>query len=125
MGAVRGIRGAITVEDPGTEAVSSGTLELLEELTRLNECTTEDVAAAIFTLTADLAGAAPAAVARRHGWEHVPVLQVLEHGGATLVPRCIRVLLLWNTDAPQSAVRHAYLREAASLRADVATARAG
>ncbi len=125
MGAVRGIRGAITVEDAGTEAVSSGTLELLEELTRLNECGTEELAAAIFTLTADLAGAAPAAVARRHGWEDVPVLQVLEHGGATLVPRCIRVLLLWNTDAPQSAVRHAYLREAANLRADVATARAG
>ncbi|MDQ4005759.1 MAG: chorismate mutase [Actinomycetota bacterium] len=125
MGTVRGIRGAITVEDAGTQAVSSGTMELLEELTRLNDCSTEDMAAAIFTLTGDLAGAAPAAVARKHGWEEVPVLQVLEHGGATSVPRCIRVLLLWNTDAPQSAVRHAYLREAASLRADVTTARAG
>ena len=125
MGVVRGIRGAITVDDAGITAVSSGTLELLEELTRLNGCATEDLAAAIFTLTSDLAGAAPGAVARKHGWEHVPVLQVLEHGGATAVPRCIRVLLLWNTDTPQSAVRHAYLREAASLRTDVVTARAG
>ena len=125
MGAVRGIRGAITVDDAGAQAVSSGTLELLGELTTLNGCGTEDVAAVIFTLTADLAGAAPGAVARKHGWEEVPVLQVLEHGGATAVPRCIRVLLLWNTEAPQSAVRHAYLREAAGLRTDMATARAG
>jgi chorismate mutase len=122
---VRGIRGAITVEDAGFEAVSGATMELLDALQARNGYQTHELAAAIFTLTGDLAGAAPAAVARRHGWEDVPVLQVLEHGGATTVPRCIRVLLLWNTDAEQSAIRHAYLREAAGLRADVATARAG
>jgi chorismate mutase len=116
MGAVRGIRGAITAEDAGAEAVRSATVELLDELSELNGCRPEDIAAAIFTLTGDLAGAAPAAAARRHGWEEVPVLQVLEHGGATAVPRCIRVLVLWNTDTPQSGVRHAYLREAAVLR---------
>jgi chorismate mutase len=122
---VRGIRGAITVEDAGFESVSGATMELLDALQTRNGYRTSELAAAIFTLTGDLAGAAPAAVARRHGWEDVPVLQVLEHGGATTVPRCIRVLLLWNTDADQSEIRHAYLREAEGLRADVATARAG
>jgi chorismate mutase len=118
---VRGIRGAITVEDAGLDAVSAATRELLETLRTSNGYRTEDLAAAIFTLTGDLAGAAPAAAARSQGWGDVPVLQVLEHGGATVVPRCIRVLLLWNTDAEQSQIRHAYLREAAGLRPDVAT----
>jgi chorismate mutase len=123
MGSVRGIRGAITVDEAGAEDVRTATVELLDELRELNGCRTEDVAAAIFTLTSDLAGAAPAAVARRHGWDQVPVLQVLEHGGATAVPRCIRVLVLWNTDTPQSDVRHAYLRGAVTLRSDMARAR--
>ena len=39
---------------------------------------------------------------------------------AGALPRCIRVLLLWNTDIPQQAVRHIYLREAAALRPDLA-----
>ena len=123
MGSVRGIRGAITVDEAEAEDVRTATVELLDELRELNGCRTEDVAAAIFTLTSDLAGAAPAAVARRHGWDQVPVLQVLEHGGATAVPRCIRVLVLWNTDTPQSDVRHAYLRGAVTLRSDMARAR--
>jgi len=122
MGSVRGIRGAITVDEAEAEDVRTATVELLDELRELNGCRTEDVAAAIFTLTSDLAGAAPAAVARRHGWDQVPVLQVLEHGGATAVPRCIRVLVLWNTDTPQSDVRHAYLRGAVTLRSDMARA---
>ena len=115
---VRGIRGAITLDDASVETVSVATMELLNELRVLNEFLTEDIAAAMFTLTGDLAGAAPGAVARRHGWEEVPVLQVLEHGGATLLPRCIRVLLLWNTETPQTQIRHAYLRGAAALRPD-------
>ena len=35
------------------------------------------------------------------------------------LPRCLRVLLHWNTELPQSAIRHVYLRDAASLRPDL------
>jgi len=38
------------------------------------------------------------------------------------LPRCIRVLIHWNTDKPQSAIHHVYLREARSLRPDKALA---
>jgi len=38
------------------------------------------------------------------------------------LPRCIRVLLHWNTDLPQSAIRHIYLGEAAVLRPDLSIA---
>jgi chorismate mutase len=38
-----------------------------------------------------------------------------------MLPRCIRVLLHWNTDKAQSEIRHIYLREAARLRPDLAS----
>jgi chorismate mutase len=111
----RGIRGAITVED----SVEEATAELLDALAGANGCRPQDVAAAIFTLTEDLADANPAAVARGRGWASVPLLMVREHGGDTGVPRCLRVLLLWNTDKPQEGIRHLYLRGAAALRPDL------
>jgi chorismate mutase len=36
------------------------------------------------------------------------------------LPHCIRVLIHWNTDLPQSAVHHVYLHEAIKLRPDLA-----
>jgi chorismate mutase len=116
MSETRGIRGATTVDGPRPELVTDAVGELLEEMQRVNELELEDVAAAVFTLTDDLPGAAPAAVAREHGWSEVPLLQVLEHGGATGIKRCIRLLVLWNTRKLQSDVRHVYLRDAAALR---------
>jgi len=116
MSETRGIRGATTVDGPRPELVTDAVGELLEEMQMVNELELEDVAAAVFTLTDDLPGAAPAAVAREHGWSEVPLLQVLEHGGATGIQKCIRLLVLWNTRKLQSDVRHVYLRDAAALR---------
>ena len=119
MSQMRGIRGATTVEGPGPEAVTDAVTELLDEVRRLNGVELEQIAAAIFTLTDDLRTASPAAVAREHGWRDIPLLQVLEHGGATRVRRCIRLLVLWNTARPQGEVRHPYLGDAAALRPDL------
>lgn len=121
MSETRGIRGATTVDGPRPEIVTDAVGELLDEVQRVNELRLEEVAAAIFTLTDDLPGAEPAAVARRHGWKDVPLLQVLEHGGATGIQRCIRLLVLWNTRKRQSDVRHVYLRDALPLRPEPAT----
>ena len=117
MSETRGIRGATTVDDARPEHVTEAVVELLDELQRANALELTDVASVIFTLTGDLADAAPAAVARSHGWQDVPLLQVLEHGGATGVRRCIRVLVLWNTTTEQNRIRHVYLRGATALRA--------
>jgi chorismate mutase len=116
MSEMRGIRGATTVDGPLPEAVTDAVGELLDEVRRVNGAQMEEIAAAMFTLTDDLSTAAPAAVAREHGWKDVPLLQVLEHGGATRIQRCIRLLVLWNTTKPQPEVRHVYLRDAAVLR---------
>jgi monofunctional chorismate mutase len=115
----RGIRGAITVDDETPEAVGEAALTLLNELVTANDCPREDVAAVIFTIPQDLEGSNPSAAARQGGWDTVPFLMVKEHGGDTSVPRCLRALLLCNTIASQSDIRHLYLRGAAVLRPDL------
>ncbi|HXF56375.1 MAG TPA: chorismate mutase [Actinomycetota bacterium] len=113
--ACRGVRGAIGVDGV---TVEEATRELLDALVQANGLRPQDVAAAIFTLTDDLAGENPAAAARRHGWSSVPLLVVKESGDARL-ERCLRVLVLWNTSVPQDRVRHVYLGRAAALRPDL------
>lgn len=119
--ACRGIRGATTADRPDRPAVAEATTELLTALVEANGCRTEDLAAAIFTVTPDLAGTNPAAAARDAGWGRVPLLVVQEHPGDG-PERCIRVLVLWNTDARQERVLHRYLRGAESLRPDLVEA---
>ena len=123
VAAARGIRGAITVDSIDQEAVHVAVAELLDAIVEVNGCATEDVAAAIFTLPDDLPVVNPAAAARALGWSLVPMLLVREHGGDTSVPRCLRVLVLWNTTATQAEIRHVYLRGAAVLRPDLTEAR--
>ncbi|NLX43766.1 MAG: chorismate mutase, partial [Chloroflexi bacterium] len=60
------------------------------------------------------------AAARGLGWIHVPLLDAQEIAVPGSLSRCIRVLLLWNTETIASDVQHIYLREARSLRPDLA-----
>lgn len=120
--ACRGIRGAITVDGDGTDAVRSATATLIDTLIRANDCALEDVAAAIFTVPDDLAGSNPALVAREMGWSSVPLLLVKDEGGDIPIRRCLRVLVLWNTTRSQEEIRHVYLGGAAALRPDLAGA---
>jgi chorismate mutase len=122
--ACRGIRGAITVD--ADRAVESATAELLYAIRERNGVRTEDVAAVVFTVTEDLRGENPAAAARATGWHAVPLLNTAEHPAADAdLDRCIRVLVLWNTERLQSDVRHVYLGRARSLRPDLVTAAEG
>ena len=117
---VRGVRGATTVPANDAQSILSATEELLAEMVAANGILVEDAAAVLFTTTRDLDAAFPAKAARLLGWQHVPLLDAREipvHGS---LPRCIRVLLLWNTDVPQCSVVHVYLREAQKLRQDLA-----
>ena len=117
--AVRGVRGATTVVADVAEEILSATRILLEEMVRSNGILSEDVAAAIFTVTNDLTAAFPAQAARQMGWQHVPLLDAQEVAVPGSVPRCIRVLVLWNTSIAQNEVVHVYQREAQGLRPDI------
>jgi chorismate mutase len=117
---IRGIRGATAVNTDQPDEILAATAELLKTIVRANPTLLpEDVASALFTVTSDIASAYPAKAARELGWTHVPLMCALEIPVADGLPRCIRVLLHWNTDLPQSAIRHVYLGAATRLRPDL------
>ena len=116
----RGIRGAICVDINDAGAIVAATRELLERIVAANGVVAEDVASVIFTATPDLNAAYPARAARDMGWTAVPLMCTQEMAVAGSLPRCIRVLVLWNTDRPAEQIRHVYLGEARNLRPDLA-----
>lgn len=122
---VRGIRGATTAPVNTAEAIAEATEELLVELIRLNDLDKDEVCFAYFTTTRDLTAEFPAYAARRLGWLEVPLLcghdMDVPLPNPRAVPRCIRILLLYNTSKPQSAMRFAYLRGAKAIKADLDT----
>ncbi|NPV07152.1 MAG: chorismate mutase [Anaerolineae bacterium] len=118
--AVRGVRGAITCEANTEEEILSATRELLSTLVAANAIAPEDVASALFSLTPDLDAAFPARAARDLGWVSVPLMCTREIPVPGALPRCVRVLLHWNTEKAQSEIVHLYLRGAEALRPDLA-----
>jgi chorismate mutase len=50
---------------------------------------------------------------------NVPLLCMQEMAIADSLPRCIRVLVHWNTDLPPDQIRHIYLDQARALRPDL------
>jgi len=120
---VRGIRGATTAEANTAEAITEATEELLTELTGLNGLDRHEICFAYFTTTHDLTAEFPAYAARRLGWLEVPLLcghdMDVRLPNPRGVPMCIRILLLYNTAKPQSAMRFAYLRGAQAIKADL------
>ena len=118
--ACRGIRGATTVEANEVGAILAATRELLQALVAANGLDARDLASVIFTVTPDLDAAFPAREARDIGWTEVPLLDALEIPVPGSLPRCIRVLIHWNTDRRQDEVEHVYLRGAQALRPDLA-----
>ncbi|HUE18088.1 MAG TPA: chorismate mutase [Planctomycetaceae bacterium] len=121
--AVRGIRGATSVEADTPADIQAATTELLQEILRTNQIEVfDEIVSAVFTTTADLTSSFPAEAARSLGMHQVPLLCASEIAVRTSVPRCIRVLLHLNTEKTQREMVHVYLREARRLRPDVKSA---
>ena len=116
----QGIRGAITVEENTRPALLEATRELLREVTRLNGLKVEDIACAIFSTTPDLNAEFPAVAAREMGWDRVALLDSHEMDVPGALPRCLRVLILANTERGPQEMVHVYLRGAANLRPSLA-----
>jgi chorismate mutase len=120
---VRGIRGATTADRNEASAIVEPTLELLRELVRLNGLDPEEIAFAYFTTTPDLDAEFPALAARQLGWVDVPLLcghdLAVRKPNPRGVDRCVRVLLLYNTERRQREMRHAYLRGATAIKEDL------
>lgn len=113
---IRGIRGAVSVERNTAEEILSATGNLLRQMVEENSVVLTDIAAVHFSATPDLNGAFPARAAREMGWNEVPLFCCVEIDVPGSLSRCIRVLMLVNTDLQQDRVRHIYLGECRSLR---------
>ena len=117
---IRGIRGATTIEVDSKENVLSASCELLDAILESNpDLQPDDISSALFTVTDDIASAFPGSAARQLGWNLVPVICAREIPVPDSLPLCIRVLVHWNTEVEQSAIKHVYLRDAVVLRPDL------
>jgi len=112
----RGIRGAIAVPKNTKEAIVAATKELLHNMIKVNDVEISDVACILFTTTSDLNAAFPAAAARELGWTRVPLLCGHEMNVPQSLPRCLRILVLFNTDKKNEDIVHIYLGDAKTLR---------
>ena len=117
---LRALRGATTATANTTEAIAEAVAELLDVLVQRNALEGPQLLSVTFSVTADLDACFPAAIARRRpGWDGVALLDCQQMAVAGDLPRCIRLLAHAWLDGERS-VRHAYLRDAARLRPDLA-----
>jgi len=123
--ATRAIRGATSVSANDATEILEKTAGMVEAAIRANNVRSEDIVSLIFVVTPDLDAAFPARAAREMGFVNVPLLDMVSPAVAGAMPRLVRMLLTWNTDLEQSAVKHVYLGEAESLRPDWVKPRPG
>ena len=117
MTKVRGIRGATTADSNTRDSILDATSEMLARLVEANDLAVDDVAAAHFTTTRDLNAEVPAVAARRMGWNDVALLCGHEMAVPDAQARCIRVLVLVNTEKSPQELSNVYLRGAVNLKA--------
>ena len=115
---LRALRGATTATANSREAIQESVEELLNALVERNNLSGEQILSLTFSVTTDLDACFPAAIARqRPGWDGVALLDCQQMAVAGDLKRCIRLLAHVWLEQP---ARHAYLRDAAKLRPDLA-----
>ncbi len=117
---IRGIRGAITISKDNTEEVKSATVELLTKIVEINKLDTDDFVSVDFSITGDITSTTPAKYARSElKWNTVPMMCYREFEFEGGLKKCIRVLIITNSNKKQEEIIHVYLREAERLRPDL------
>jgi len=112
----RGIRGATTVDKNTKEDILGAGKELLQKIIEANGLVPENVASAIFTTTPDLDAEFPAAAARQLGWSHTALLCAQEMNVPGSLPKCLRILILYNTEKSAEEIVHVYIKGATTLK---------
>lgn len=112
----KGIRGAITVENNTVEAIKDATVELLNEMVKINSIDKSLISHIIFTTTNDINAAFPAKFARTElGFSDTAMMCFHELDVQNSLAKCLRILIVLNCDedfTPQ----FVYLKDAAELR---------
>jgi chorismate mutase len=116
---VRAARGAIVVASDDASTLLEATGRLLAEMLGRNGIETEDLISILFTATEDLHSVFPAEAARRMGLGRVPLMCASEIPVPGSMPRVIRILLHFHSEAALGDVAHVYLDGAETLRDDL------
>ena len=118
--ALRGIRGAVTVDDNSKEKIWQAARLLVTKILSINELRAENLGAIIFSTTEDLTAAFPSSAIRQlPAFRLVPLFDTREPAVENALPLCIRVLILADTDREQNKIHHVYLGGAKNLRPDL------
>lgn len=117
--ALRGTRGAITVQKNKAAEIIYATKELLQKMVAANSIKIKDIAAVVFSATIDLNAEFPALGARQLGWLYTPLLCTHEMKVKKGLKKCIRVLILFNSEVEQAKIKNIYLKGAKTLRPDL------
>ena len=116
MNFVRGIRGATTADSNTSNGIIEATRELLTSMVESNDVDIGDITAIFFTTTPDLQAEFPPLAARQLGWEYVALINSIEMDVPGAQQKCIRILMLVNTEKSQKEIKFVYLKDAVSLR---------
>ena len=111
----RGVRGATQVPADTEPAILKATAELFQALVAANEIAPADLAAIVFTMTPDLVSAFPAQAASMANFEGIPRICAQEIAVPGSLPRCLRILLIWNAPELAPATIHLYTNGAEAL----------
>ena len=117
--AVRGLRGATTLDVDTPEHMHERVQALLSEMLSRNGVDHDDLISILFTATDDLHSMFPALAAREMGLGDVPLVCARELDITGGTPRCIRVLMHLTTDRARGDLRHVSLEGAKGLRDDL------
>lgn len=119
--ALRGIRGAATVDSNTKEEIWKTARLLITKLMSMNQLNFDQIGAAIFSSTEDLTAAFPTTGVRQlPSFSLIPLFDAREPAIEDSLPMCIRVLLLVDIDTNPRDICHVYLGGARTLRPDLA-----
>lgn len=113
------IRGAITVEENTVDSILNNTKELLKEVIKRNNIDKDKVISILFSVTQDLSKTYPAKAARELGYLNIGLMCFNEMVVEGSLDKCIRLMILYNSDINQEDVEHVYLKGAKILRPDL------
>ena len=100
-------------------AIIEATKELLIQLIEANGIAVEDIASAFFSTSMDLTAEFPAVAARQIGWTDAALMCFHDMAVPGSLPRCVRVMVHWNTTKTAKEIKHVYINGAEKLRPDL------
>lgn len=116
---LRGIRGAIQVEENSRNEILSKTTQLLQEIISANNLEKADIVAVFFTVTEELNSEFPAYALRQTGLNYVPALCAREIDVPGALDKLIRILVLAYSSLKPEEIKHQYLGSTKILRPDL------